>query len=38
MRPPSKSNVEKWIKSTAKNDIKYGRDSKNNPNNKKNGK
>ena len=37
-RPPSKANVEKWLKQTAKNDKKYGRDSKDNPNNKKNGK
>jgi hypothetical protein len=37
-RPPSKSNVEKWIKQTAKNDKDHGRDSKKNPNNTKNGK
>jgi hypothetical protein len=35
---PPKGNVEKWIKAVAKNDSKYGRDSKNNPNNKPNGK
>ena len=35
---PSKANVEKWIKETAKNDADHGRDSKGNPNNDKNGK
>ena len=35
---PSKKDVEKWLKETAKNDAKHGRDSKDNPNNKKNGK
>ena len=37
-RAPSKKNVEKWIKKTAANDKRYGRNSKANPNNKKNGK
>jgi hypothetical protein len=35
---PSKSNVEEWLKQTAQNDQDYGRDSKDNPNNKPNGK
>ena len=37
-KAPKKTNVEKWIKQTAKNDKDHGRDSKNNPNNKPNGK
>ena len=35
---PSKSDLEKWIKETSKNDAEHGRDSKDNPNNSKNGK
>ena len=37
-RAPSKKDVKTWVKQTAANDRKHGRDSKANPNNKKNGK
>jgi hypothetical protein len=37
-RPPSKSDVSKWVKQTARNDADHGRDGKDNPNNKPNGK
>lgn len=33
-----KADVKKYLKEVVKNDKKYGRDSKDNPNNKKNGK
>jgi hypothetical protein len=34
----SKSDLAKWVEKLAKNDKDHGRDSKNNPNNKPNGK
>lgn len=34
----SKGDIAKWSAKVAKNDAKYGRDSKDNPNNKPNGK
>jgi hypothetical protein len=37
-RAPSKSDVAKWLKQTAKNDKDHGRNNPKNPNNKKNGK
>jgi hypothetical protein len=37
-KPIPKGDIPKWLKTLAKNDAKHGRDSKNNPNNKPNGK
>lgn len=37
-RPVPKGNLERWIKGVAANDKRFGRDSKDNPNNKRNGK
>jgi hypothetical protein len=34
----SKKDIPRWLGTVARNDAKYGRDSKANPNNKRNGK